>query len=275
MQWGHCVPIALPTEQLLERNTMTNSNSKGNPPASSRERKSLDDDTKGGTQRHDPGKTAAEAMGRSGTAGTGDPNAKELPGGVDPRQPQFPGRMSTSENVTTDEQRAAQDARKKEDITGADVGPYATASRAEQIESQVAAAENPLAPQSTSSSEPHAGMGGGLDNPPAPEGYRSLIPRGRPASWKFDPETGDRLAPRQRTRLEEDDDEEVEVNIVGPVTLTRDDGSTTVIQPGKQKMRRSDADHWYVKAHTANTAQERKESAQEQQPRKAAGGTKK
>lgn len=184
-------------------------------------------------------------------AQTGDPNAKTLPGGKDPRDPQYPGPMSTSENVTTDEQEAAQRARKEGDITDKDVGYGATASRAEQIESQTAAAENPLSPQSTSFNEPHAGAGAGLVAPPRPKGQKPIVPSGRPASWKFDPETGERLQ-AQRVRLEDDEDEdedEVEVEVAHPVNLTLDGGEQAQYQPGKQKMPRSHAEHWYMKQH--------------------------
>lgn len=183
--------------------------------------------------------------------GGGD-NSKTLPGGKDPRDPQYPGPLSTSENVTTDEQRAAQEARKKEDITGADT-PYATASRAEQVEAQTAAAENPLSPQSTTINEPHGGRTTDLTTPPRPEGQANPVPRGHPSGWRFDPQTGERLAnqSRGRARLDDDDDkeEETEVELAGPVTLTADDGSTHTYQTGKQKVPKSHAEHWYLKQH--------------------------
>lgn len=225
------------------------------PPSSSRERKTISEEDKDNTN-----------TGRAGTAGAvGDPNAKELPGGKDPRDPQYPGKYSTSENVTTDEQEAAQEAyRKKDGITSADVGPYATAPRAEQVESQRAAAENPLAPQSTTISEPHNMGGGGLDNPPAPEGFKSPIPMGNKRGWNFDPLTGERLqhgSRRARLEDEEDDEDEVEVELVGPVTLTDDHGTQHKYEGGKQKMPRAHAEHWYIKSHAVQKKSEDKSAA--------------
>lgn len=227
-------------------------------PAPARPRASIDDPRGRGPNESDTT--------RAGTAASGDANAKELPGGVDPREPQYPGKYSTSENVTTDEQKAAQQTMKKEDITDADVGPYATASRAEQIESQVAAAENPLAPASTTVSEPHTMPGGGLDNPPAPEGFRSNVPQGNApqGQWKFDPMTGKPLGERsttesrRRQRLQDDEDDEVEVTLAGPVTLTDDRGGTHRYEAGKQKMPRSHAEHWYIRQHEAQPEESKK-----------------
>jgi hypothetical protein len=199
---------------------------------------------------------------RSDNRDNDDDNANKLPGGEDPRRPQYPGPMSTSENVTTKEQEAAQAARKDQDITQADVGPYATASRAEQVESQKAAAENPLGPASTSVSEPHTMQGAGLVAPPVPEGFDPGIPQGRgpQSQWKFDPMTGKPLAggdrgsttdSRRRKRLEDEDDDKVEVTLAGPVTFTDDRGGVHHYEAGKQKMPRAHAEHWYIRNHEA------------------------
>lgn len=223
------------------------------PAPTARPRQTIDD-PRSRSQR--PGDSDTTRSGQAAVAA--DPNAKKLPDGKDPRDPQYPGPLSTSENVTTDEQEAAQAAR-KEDITTADIGPYGTASRAEQIESQKAAAENPLSPQSTSISEPHTAVGGGVVNPPRPEGQQSPVPQGTgsPNSWKFDPMTGQPLAGNQagpasargtRRRLEDDKDE-VEVNLKAGINLTDDHGTTHRYEAGKQKMPRAHADHWYVRQH--------------------------
>jgi hypothetical protein len=183
---------------------------------------------------------------------TSNDSDKTLPGGKDPRDPQYPGPMSTSENVTTEEQKAAQTARKEADITDKDVPYGSTATRAEQVEAQKAAAENPLSPQSTTINEPHGGNAAGLVAPPRPEGQRNIVPTGHPSGWKFDPQTGERLAnqeSRGRARLEDDDEEETEVELASPVMLTDDTGGTHRYEAGKQKMPRSHAEHWYLKQH--------------------------
>lgn len=233
-------PLHFPIESLLQKESSIMSNGKHNPPAPSpapaRQRASIDeqDNTKN--------------TGNTGVREGGGDN-KTLPGGKDPRDPQYPGPLSTSENVTTDEQRAAQAAREREEITGADA-PYATAPRAEQIEAQKAAAENPLSPQSTTINEPHGGRTTDLVQPPRPEGQPDPVPRGHPSGWKFDPQTGERLGNQSRGRARlEDEDEETEVELAGPVTLTADDGTTHAYAAGKQKVPRSHAEHWYLKQH--------------------------
>lgn len=200
-----------------------------------------------------------EQQQRNQTAsGTGGDTSKELPGGKDPRDPQYPGPYSTSENVTTDEQEAAQKA-DKESMTDAGTPYGSQATRAEQVESQHAAAENPLSPQSTSFNEPHGNVGG-LEAPPRPEGQRDIVPRAR--KHLYDPATG---APtthgHRRARLEAyaDEDEErpdeemVEVEVASPVNLTDDDGNVHHYDAGKQKIRASHRDHWYMKQHIKDT----------------------
>lgn len=193
----------------------------------------------------------------------GGDQSKELPGGKDPREPQYPGPMSTSENVTTEEQKAAQ-AAMKEDITDAGTPYGSQATRAEQIESQVAAAENPLSPQSTSINEPHE-TAAGLVHPPRPEGQRNVVPQ--PRQMQFDPQTGaPTTAGKRRMRLEQGDDgedEEVEVTVLRPVTLTDDHGAQHQYQPGeKVKMPRSHAEHWYMKLHTKQEAKKERKKAE-------------
>lgn len=231
-------PLHFPVESILSKEPRIMSNGKNTPapsPAPARQRASIEERDTGTREGGNQG---------------GD--SKTLPGGKDPRESQYPGPLSTSENVGTEEQKAAQTARKEGNITNADE-PYATAPRAEQIEAQTAAAENPLSPQSTTINEPHGGRTTDLVSPPRPEGQRDPVPRGHPSGWKFDPQTGERLSnqSRGRARLDDDEDreEEREVELAGPVTLTADDGSVHTYQPGKQKMPRSHAEHWYLKQH--------------------------
>lgn len=200
----------------------------------------------------------------------GGDQSKELPGGKDPREEQYPGKYSTQENVTTEEQEAAQAARKEGEVTDAGTPYGSQATRAEQIESQVAAGENPLSPQSTTFNEPHGGGNAmGLVTPPRPEGQKPIVPQGK--QMKFDPNTGaPTTAGKRRMRLEEDDggddDEEVEVELLRPMNLTDDHGATHAYEAGKVKMPKSHSTHWYTKLHAKQ--QDAKSQDEEVQPRK-------
>lgn len=201
--------------------------------------------------------------------GQGGDTTRELPGGVDPRAPQYPGPMSTSENVTTEEQEAAQAALKEGDVTTAPTQYGSSATRAEQIESQVAAGENPLSPQSTSFNEPHD-VSGGLTTPPRPEGQKDPVPRGR--AHLFDPRTGaPQMGAQRRARLEDDDDDsEVEVELAHPITLTDDHGTAHTYQAGKQKVPKQHSEHWYLKQHLVPKQAKKAAKEDEPTPRKKA-----
>lgn len=180
------------------------------------------------------------------------------PEGRDPRQPtSHVSDMATSENVLTEEQKAAQAAMQKGDLGGTTGTATADEQRlqAAQIESQVAAAENPLGPVSTVM--PPAGIAGevGLGAPPVPPNQPGVPqpvtqPGQRPTAEQREEQ---KQQTRQRRKLEEDT---TEVKLRAPVTLTDDQGRQHHYAAGKQKIPTAHAEHWYVQQFISDDEQD-------------------